>query len=342
MRTALIAILLSAASLAAAQQPPRQPFPDDYKPNPCAPEKPCESYPRSQMRNAAYDMLGLRLDPRWVEDHYDQMLQLYAPVCRKLAACYATPGNNFLFCDDIVIPEYRAVCDKTFPKSTNPVDNEQCHGFTEIWALGVDMRGKEVSEPAQACAQEKHLGDVAHTKPPIVWMVPETIPPGYTGYIYVYALDPDTHMPMRASITVDKQILYAPSNPAGALSTGYPFKWPIKYNREKNADGHFDVVSPLVTVSAESYPTVTFTMPSAPPKMIVEMTPAKLHPGVNRVTVTARDAATGQPVEARVMAGEDVAGEANSLIEITVPKNGKAPQIWVTSLFDLYSDVVVK
>jgi hypothetical protein len=72
------------------------------------------------------------------------------------------------------------------------------------------------------------------------------------------------------------------------------------------------------------------------------MTPAKLHPGKNRVTVTARDAESGKPVEGRVMAGELVAGDTDQLLEIEVPRRGKAPEIWVTSLFDAYGDVVVK
>jgi len=341
MRTTILALLLFITSIATAQQSPRVPFPDDYTPSPCAPDKPCESYPRSQLQGAAFTMLGIQLDGRWIEAHYDQMMQLYAPACRKHATCFGTAGTNFLFCDDIMINEYRSVCDKAFPKSTSPADWEQCKGFTEIWALGVDMRAKAVAEEAQACVQAKQL-EVEHTKPPIVWVVPETIPRGYTGNIYIYALDPDTHLPVRADITIDKQILYAPSNPAGNLATGYPFKWPIKYNRVKNADGHYDVVSPTVTLKAERYPVVTFPMPSTPPKMIVEMKPAKLHPGVNKVTVTARDADSGQPVEARVMMGNLTAGEANEPIEITVPKSGKAPEIWVTSLFDAYGDVVVK
>ena len=341
MRSTSLAILLFAATIAAAQQSPRPTFPDDYTPSPCAPDSPCESYPRTQIKAAAFTMLGLQLDGRWVEDHYNQMLQLFAPVCRKLATCYATPGNNFLFCDDIVVPEYRAVCDKTFPKATHPADWEQCKGFTEIWALGVDMRGKMVAEPAQACALEKKL-NVVHTKPPIVWMVPETVPRDYKGNIWIYALDPDTHIPVQANITIDRQQVFAPSNPAGSVATGYPFKWPVKYNRVKNAEGHMDVVAPTVTVKPDSYPPVTFVMPSPAPKMLVEMKPAKLHAGVNKVTVTARDAESGKPVEARVMVGENAAGEANEPIEITVPKGGKLPEVWVTSLFDVYSDVVVK
>jgi len=341
MRTILIALLLSLATAVMAQDAPRPVFPDDYTPNPCAPEGTCQSYDRTQMRSAAFSMLAFNLDQRWVDAHWDQMLQLYAPICRKHGTCLATPGNNFLYCDDTIVPEYRAVCDRAFPKSTNAEDNTQCRMFTEIWVLGADMHGKKLSERGLACAKEKHL-DVMHTKPPIVWIVPATIPRGYKSDIYIYAIDPDTHVPVQANVTLDKQLIYAPSNPAGNLATSYPFKWPIKYNRVKNAEGHEDVEAPLVTVKAEFYPPVTFRLPSTPGTMLVTMTPATLHPGVNHVTVTARDAETGKPVEARVMAGRDAVGETDQLIEITVPKGKKAPELWVTSLFDVYSDVVVK
>jgi len=341
MRNVFFSLVLLAASLASAQEAPRPTFPDDYTPSPCAPDKACESYPKMQMRKAAFTMLGLQPDADWFDAHYDQMLQLYVPVCRKHATCLATPGNNFLFCDDTLVPDYRAVCDKNFPKSVTPKDWEQCREFTEIWALGVDMRAKAVAERGQACAKEKHL-DVMHTKPPIVWMVPSAIPRGYKGDIYIYAIDPDTHVPVRANITIEKQIIYAPSNPAGNVATSYPFKWPMKYVRVKNAQEHEDMVAPLVTVKADYYPAVTFTMPSTPPKMIVEMTPAPLHAGVNKVVVNAHDAETGVPVEARVMIGTRPVGNTNEPLEITLTRGMKVPEVWVTSLFDAYGDVVVE
>ncbi|HJW92794.1 MAG TPA: hypothetical protein VJ901_04190, partial [Thermoanaerobaculia bacterium] len=267
-------------------------------------------------------------------------MQLFAPICKKHATCLATPGNNFLFCDDILIREYRAVCDKNFPKSANPSDYEQCKEFTEIWALGVDMGANQFAKTGQNCAKEKGLA-VMHAKPPVIWIEPATIPRDYKGDIYVYAIDPDTHVPVRADITMDKQIIYAPANPAGNLATGYPFKWAHKYNRVKRADGHEDLEAPMMTIKPELYPAVTMRLPSEVPKMIVQMKPSILHAGVNKVTVTATDAETGKPVEARVNVGPDAVGDTNTPIEITVPKSGKVPEVWVTSLFDAYSDVVV-
>jgi hypothetical protein len=77
--------------------------------------------------------------------------------------------------------------------------------------------------------------------------------------------------------------------------------------------------------------------------MIVKMVPppARLRLGKNVVTVQAHDAATHQPVEARVMLGDRVGGETNIPFVIDVKKKGAIPEIWVTSLFDRYSDVVV-
>jgi len=339
MRNAILFLLLFAASFASAQE--RQPFPDDFTSSPCAVAGTCVSYDRSQLRSAAFTMLGLSPNGQWFDDHYDQLTKLYAPICRKHATCLATPGNNFLFCDDLLIREYRAVCDRTFPPSTNAFDHEQCREFTEIWALGVDMHASGFATQGQQCAKEQHL-DVMHTKPPIVWVVPATIPRDYDGDIYVYAIDPDTHVPVRADIDIEKQLIRAPANPTGKTSTGYPFKWTHKFNRVKNAEGHEDLAPPTLTLNPEFYPPVIITLPATPPKMIVEMTPAKLRAGVNKVIVKSRDAETGQPVEARVMIGRDAVGETNEPIVITLQRGMKVPEVWVTSLFDAYSDVVVK
>src|SRR6185369_15949369 len=339
MRNAILFLLLFAASFASAQE--RQPFPDDFTSSPCAVAGTCVSYDRSQLRSAAFTMLGLSPNGQWFDDHYDQLTKLYAPICRKHATCLATPGNNFLFCDDLLIREYRAVCDRTFPKETNAFDHEQCSEFTEIWALGVDMHASGFATEGQKCAKEQHL-DVMHTKPPIVWIVPATIPRDYDGDISVYAIDADTHVPVRADIDIEKQLIRAPANPTGKTSTGYPFRWPHKFNRVKNAEGHEDLAPPTLTLHPEFHPPVTITLPATPPKMIVEMIPAKLHAGRNKFIVKSRDAETGQPVEARVMIGRDAVGETNEPIEITLQRGTKVPEVWVTSLFDAYSDVVVK
>jgi len=339
MRKALIAALLLTASVAIGQQTPRPPFPDDYTPSPCAPATSCRSYTRTELADAAFVQLGMQLDRRWSDKHYDEMLGYFAPLCKKHATCLGTAGNNFLFCDDTMIREFRAICDQRFPKSQNEKDFNECRSFVEIWALGMDMNAKAFSDPAQKCVRENRL-DQMHAKPPVIWVEPATIPRGYKDYIYVYAIDPDTHVPVHAEIKIGNEIIYAPANPAGSVATGYPFKWPIKYVRVKNSEGHQDLVPPVIKVTSPYYPEVTFPMPIAASKMIVSMTPAKLHAGKNTITVNARDAETGKPVEARVMANEATIGDTNQVIELDIPK-GRMPQIWLTSLFDMYSDVVV-
>jgi hypothetical protein len=114
--------------------------------------------------------------------------------------------------------------------------------------------------------------------------------------------------------------------------------------RIPNANGHRDVAAPEVRVEAPGYRTVTFRLPVDVPQMSVEMTPSlkKLKPGKNTVTIVARDTATGQPVEARVMGGGyTVLGKTNEPFELELVRGQKRPEIWVTSLYDRYSDVVV-
>jgi hypothetical protein len=69
--------------------------------------------------------------------------------------------------------------------------------------------------------------------------------------------------------------------------------------------------------------------------------PAELKPGTNTITVTTLDAATGKPAEMRVMAGDRVLGKANAPLQFEWKRGEKRPEIWVTSLWNRYSDVVI-
>jgi hypothetical protein len=135
--------------------------------------------------------------------------------------------------------------------------------------------------------------------------------------------------------------VYVTSSPEGLPATIYPFDYTPKFKREANAEGHTNVVPPMVTVTAPNYPTSTFQLPAEVPKMIVTMKPGELHGGKNVITIEARDAATGKPVEARVMSGSDPIGDTNTPITLDLNRKGQHPEIWVTSLFNLYSDAVI-
>lgn len=338
MRKLVLTIALFAATAALAQNaptPPVDPFPDDYQRSPCAPDNVCQSFERGRIMTAGHSFLGYSISDEWLDRHYDELLAYFKPLCAKAGTCYTLMGSTFQWCNDLLMPDLRAACNR-FEKGT--WDWSQCTQFVDIWALGRDQRTLQAWKDAQACAAKTHPFQ-ARSKPPIVWMVPAKLPPGFKDYIRIFAVDPDTHTPVPARITVEKQTIYAPTNATGMLWTYYPWKWPIKFNRAPNAQGHRDVVAPMVTIAPDGYPSVTFRMPYDLPKMNVAMTPATLKSGKNTVTVTAVDAATGAPVELRIMYGEEIAGESNKPFTLTV--KGKRRELWATSLFGLYSDVVI-
>ena len=113
--------------------------------------------------------------------------------------------------------------------------------------------------------------------------------------------------------------------------------------RVRNAAGHTDLVAPTITVTADGYTPVNLALPMRAPQVIVEMTPAAhlLKRGKNSVTFTARDADTGKPAELRIMLGDTVLGGTNEPLKIELKKGVKRPEIWATSLFNKYSDVVI-
>ncbi|HET7437650.1 MAG TPA: hypothetical protein VFN10_23295 [Thermoanaerobaculia bacterium] len=345
MKRIFFALLLIAAPLAFAQQPatpaPREPFPNDYKRNDCAPlAKACISFPMDQMVSAAHSFRGLALSEEWMAEHAMDVVAALQPVCAKAATCYTTPGTTFAFCNDAVIPEMRGVCAKQFP--ANSFEREQCSIFVELYTLGIDMRSRPVWDEAQACAKQQPQAE--HTKPLDVWVVPATIPHDYTGSIIFYAIDPDTHIPVSALVTIEGQTVWSPTNPIGVPGTYYPFKWPVKLNRVANAEGHRDAVAPKVTIHADGYPDTVMTMPVDSAKLVVTLTPSpdQLKRGKNIVTATAVDEKTGKPVEARVRYGSEIAGFADGKpFEINVPKKGERPEIWAESLFGTYGDVVI-
>ncbi|HUP60022.1 MAG TPA: hypothetical protein VNA69_06345 [Thermoanaerobaculia bacterium] len=328
--------LLITASLAAAEERPR--FPEDYKPNPCAPAKVCQSYPRGEIVGMGARTLGLTaLRQDWVAEHFDEIIGSFGPACRKVATCYAQPGNTFMFCDDIIVKEMPATCDR-YPKSSN--DYEQCNQLVRVYANGLTLMSQASWREAQACTMKTPPSPEPRKLE--VWMSPATLPHGFDGRVTVYALDVETRVPVKASVTVGTEIIYTKEVPDGTPTTWYWFPWKTKLVRVANAQGHRDVVPPALQMRANGYEPVTMPMPVAIPKMIVEMTPSTLKRGKNSVTVTARDSETGAPVEARVMFGHHtVLGQTNEPLEIELARGEKRREIWVTSMYDRYSDVVV-
>ena len=330
MRFLLIALTLSAAPLFAQS---RDITPDTFPVSPCAAANSCQTFSDSEIVGSAYTYYGLHLDPHWVTEHRGDVLKELSGACNRHATCLATPGSTFWFCDDVLAFEAHAVCPKLFP------NDDQCKAYVETWLLGVDLQAKNLWQTAQKCAAGSPPPQ--HSKPLEVWTKPEVLPPLFKGKLTFFARDPDTHLPVYAKFTFENQIIYATGNPEGLPATIYAFDYTPKFKRVANAEGHTDVVPPIVTVTAPNYPTSTFQLPAQVPKMIVTMKPSALHGRKNVITIEARDAVTGKPVEARVMSGNDPIGETNVPITLELNRQGTHPEIWVTSLVNLYSDVVV-
>jgi len=342
MNRSLLLVVCLAALTSSAIAADKKSFPDDYKASPCAPANSCPTFERGNMPSAAFNFLGLQLDRAWIAAHGDEMTTAFEPICRKQATCMATPGNLFAFCNDVISEELRDTCRDRFPRSKDKHEWEQCEAFMETFALGVDQRTQALWLVAQACANEKTPA-VDKATPLVWWITPSPIAPDYGGYISINAVDPDTHVPILADISIEGQIIYVPTNPVGSLQTYYPFHWKPKYARVKAANGHSDVVAPNVTIKAPHYPDIHFKMPIEPRKLMIDLVPParQLHAGKNTLTVVAKDETTGKPVELRVMYGDTPVGTSNEPIELMIDRKGKRREIWVTSLFDQYSDAVV-
>jgi hypothetical protein len=328
MKTLLAVLLLAGASLFAADAPKREAFPSDYTPQACAPtaEKICESFPMRKMTEYAAAFRRFDIDGKWVDDHGEEMRQAFLPLCSKIGNCYTVAQNDAVFCWDLLLDEFMATCNR-FPAGSR--DHDQCTMFAKIYYMGLGPK-LELHKETQSCAaQTRPEGERTLT----YWMTPETIGPDYKGKLTIYAFDAETKIPVKANVTMDSlsELRYT----QGPVTTaGYLLLWEGKARRVPNAAGHRDVVPPTVKLEAIGYKPLTFEMPMSIPRMILEMSPSagKLKAGKNSFTITARDAETGKPVEARVMAGDIVLGDTNKPLELEIARGEKRPEIWVTSL----------
>lgn len=331
-----LALLLLLAATGAFANGPRQPFPDDYTPHPCAPEETCQSIPQSQFVDMAALAKGFAIDNDWLDKNWSRMIELTKPACGKLGTCLATQGNLAPFCMDVIRPEMIATCDR-FEKGTQ--DFDQCSMFMRTFAIGADLRDKKAWQEAQGCAAQQTPRNGERTME--AWIEPADFS-SYDGSFRVYAIDTETHVPVMALVSIPDTTLRAGA-PGNKPYVGYDIKWKPKFLRIPNADGHTNLAAPKITVTAENYAPVTLDVPMKPGEVIVEMTPPanELKRGKNTITVTARDAATNKPVELRVLAGETILGDTNKPLEIELEKGQKRPEIWATSLFNVYDDVVI-
>lgn len=331
-----LAVLLLLASSALAQTTRREEFPSDYKPSPCAPstEAACKSFTQSQLREAAGTYRAFHIDDKWLSAHWNELTGAYKPLCAKMANCLTVRDNTWQYCRDIMRDDFLAVCDR-YPAGSE--DREHCSMVSLTYFIGLASH-QPLQEEAHACAAAQPPGAERTLE---AWVSPEKVPLDFNGEIRFYAYDAETHIPVRALLEIDSGKLRSLEGPVP--KTGYPNLWTARLKRVPRADGHSDVVLPTVTLKATGYKPLTFRLNMDLPRMNVEMTPSadQLRVGKNTVTITARDVATGAPVEARVMAGNMILGRTNQPLELELTERDRLPEIWVTSLYDRYSDVVV-
>lgn len=333
MRPILALLLLVAPAVLA-----RDPFPADYQPSPCAtPEaitRVKRTFPQSQMSQIAV-LRGYTVSQEWVDLHWNELNEALAPIWAKTTTCYVTASNDNFFCNDLLSEESFGICNR-FPEGS--ADREKCI-FTMTAILGgQDHNSKEAWESLRSCAT---ANQPAGERTLDWWISPATFDEAYPGYFQVFATDSETRVPVQGRLHIQStQQIYADDVPNGLPTTSYKVPWKKpQFVRVPNAQGHRDVIAPEVRIEAPGYKTVTFRLPMTASAMKVEMKPAKLKRGKNSVTVTAVDAVTGKPIEARVMGGQHVLGKTNVPFEVEV--TGKRPEIWVTNLYDRYNDVVV-
>ncbi len=329
-----LSVLLLLAPLAVAGEAPRAVYPDDYTPQPCAPRNTCSGVPASEYTGLA-KLRGYRLPQDWVVAHWDEMMTLMNPLCEKVANCQAVPGNSYLWCKDILTEDFPGSCSAF----TDETDRERCRYFTAVFFVGQDSRARSAHPEAQRCATEQNAGRPERTFE--YWMIPAKLPVPFDGRITIYALDRESRIPVMAHLAIDSSRFLPMDTIDGTPLAGYVQKYRLELKRVARADGHRDVAAPVITITAPGYRTEQFTLPVELSEMVLEASPKTLKRGRNTVTITARDSATGKPVDARVMGDDRVLGKTNHPFVVEWKKGAPSPEVWVTSLYNAYDDAVV-
>ena len=333
----LLLVLLVACTAAAEKAPVREVFPNDYTPQACAgnADAICESFVQGKMSSYAAAFRAYNLSQAWVDAHWNEMTPLFRQLCAKVGSCFTVKDNDWVYCVDIVRDEFIATCDR-FPEDSE--DREECEMFALTYYIGLGTKSK-LAQQAQECVAGEAAPETERTLQ--AWIAPEKFDLDFDDTLRVHVHDAETHIPVRAKVSIDAGKLIATE---GTTATAfYPSRWKATLRRVPNAQGHRDVVAPTITLAATGYKPLIVPIAIDVPNVRVEMSPAvsALQPGQNTITVTARDAATGAPVEMRVMAGDRVVGNTNLPLQLELTPGKKRPEIWVTSLFDRYGDVVI-
>jgi hypothetical protein len=330
MKKALLLFLLALPAM--AQGPAPETFPSDYKPSACAPDASaiCGSIEkkRSAERGAVYRRFDIK--DEWLDAHWDEMTKLFAPLCAKIGNCFTVKDNPWVWCIDLMRDDFLDTCER-FPRKSD--DYRQCRMVATTYFIGIAAI-TDLHKAAQECA----AGQVSNVPRKLeAWLRPQKMDPDYVGEVTVFAYDAETHIPVHANLSVDAGKLALPA------TTGVVLDWRAGLKRVPNAQNHSDVVPPTLTLQATGYETLNIRFPVEVPTAKVTMTPpaGQWKPGKNAITVTAVDSVTGEPVEMRVMAGDTILGNTNMPLQLELEKGQKRPEIWLTSLFDHYSDIVV-
>lgn len=331
----ILALLLFVTTSVLAETP-REPFPSDYKPLPCArPELIGAEETPEHIGNVGRTLHRMNLRNDWLDAHWDEMMAAFKPVQAKVANCLAIPSNSWLFCNDFMFDEF--VATNHFAKGTD--DYDQWAWATRAYHVLLDNSIRASFREGQKCSAEQPLPGERRLD---VWMVPAKFGPDFDGTLTVYAIDAETRIPIEGYITVEGQTLpFSRDSPVGLPMSQYRMTWPVKFNEARTSEGHREFVVPTMVITAKGYPVVRMPIPIDVPKLTIEMTPSVLKRGKNEITITARDAVTGKPAEMRVMGGDQVLGDTNKPFTIELARGQKRPEIWITSLFDKYGDVVV-
>lgn len=331
-RVFLILLLLTPAALAVEK--PRPIFEDTYVRQSCAPTGNCATALQSQFSGYA-NLRGDYLPAEWVSANWDRMLALMAPVCEKIANCQAIPGNDWVWCKDQLATNFHSVCD-VLPDEE---DRKRCRFFSNVYAFAQDSAARTKHEEIQACAIAANAGKPL--KELEVWTVPADIPLGFKGRVTFHAVDRETRIPVMADVAIEGGKLNPEESLGGRTLTGYLLSYQLALRQLPRPDGHRNFAAPIVRLNATGFKPVEYALPVELSRMVVEMTPKTFKRGTNTVTITAKDSITGKPLEARVMGNDRVLGKTNVPFTFEWKKGQKLPEIWVTSLYDIYDDVVV-
>lgn len=261
--------------------------------------------------------IGITVDAAWIEANIESIHASFAPGCEAFGNCLSVWGNSVDFCRLRFTVGLRAECEKTYDISKDLRGWQQCRAVADVFSMRQIMAANAAWPALQECAAGE--AGAAGVASPVVRIEPADPAPGVATELVVEAYQPGTGYPMYGLISIGGTRMG---------ETFQPVHYALRFEPVTDEWGRITLRTPEVLVepnpargsNAPPFAAVRAAFATAIPETVLsfEPPPAEWKSGANVIRVTARDAASGEALEGRILKSGDVLGDVGEPVTIVL------------------------